>query len=157
VTTNERHSRGHPGKKPTKVDLFLVGLSCQPTIELASKYAGISPATGFRWLRDPEIKARRQEAARETARQAMVRLREVTNRAVNRLGKLVDHAETEATQVAACRAVLDYNLRTIEIEELREEIEQIQKALKAGTGSWTNGSSQYQPPMARDQTDEEIN
>jgi hypothetical protein len=143
MNTNERDPRAHPGKK-TRVDQFLVGLSCQPTIELASKYAGIAASTGYRWLQNPEISARRQELARETSRQAMTRLKEVTCRAVNQLGKLADRAESESTQVAACKAVLDFSLKVAELEDLQEQINEIQKILRSESRRWTNGSNQYQ-------------
>jgi hypothetical protein len=157
MDTNRRDSRAHPGKKPGKVDLFLAGLTSQRTVELASKYAGIAASTGYRWLRDPAIAERRRQAGRDASQHAQARLRETMCAAVDRLRTLVDKADSEAVQVAACKAVLDYNLKASEIEDLQEQINEIKKIFKSESLRWNNGSAQYHPTSPADRANEEIN
>jgi hypothetical protein len=151
----EANDRSRAGKKSAKLEQFVAALTTQPTIELAAKSIGISEITAYRWLRDPIVSERRREAARESSQLAMTRLREVMCRAVNRLGNLVDHAEAENTQVAACKAVLDFSLKVAELEDLQQQINEIQNILKSESRRWTNGSSsQYHPTSPPDRADE---
>lgn len=157
MTTKGRDPRAHPGKKVGKIDQFISALVSQPTIELAAKAVEISPTTAYRWLRDPKIAERRREAAREASRHAQTRLREAMCRAVDRLRQIVDDAESEAVQVSACRAVLDFNLKSAEIEDLQEQINELRKVLKTGNWSLSSGSKQYQPNSAPSRRAEEVN
>jgi hypothetical protein len=122
MDTNGRDSRIHPGKKGGKVDQFIAALTIQPTIELAAKSVGIGSTTAYRWLKDPVIAERRREAAREASRHAQTRLREAMYQAVDRLRKLIEHADSEAVAVSACRAVLEFNCKIIELDDLQEQI-----------------------------------
>jgi hypothetical protein len=157
MNTSERNSRAHPGKKPAKVDRFIAELTIQPSIELAAKNCGIAVSTGYRWLRDPLIAERRRQAAQENSRQAMLRLREIMCRCVNRLGKLADNAESESVQVAACKAALDFSLKSAEIEDLQRQIDELRQILKSGNRSLSNGSNQHQSDTAPARTAGEIN
>jgi hypothetical protein len=148
---------GHGSQRATKLDLFLSLLLVTPNVEEAARQSHISRRTATRWLADRSVAERRRAAARESSQLAMTRLREVMCRAVNRLGELVDQAETENTQVTACKTVLDYALRVAEIEDLQGQISEIKQILKSES-RWTNDStSQYQPPAPRDRAGEEVN
>jgi hypothetical protein len=151
---NGTKSRGH-GPKRSKLDSFLNALLVARTIEEAAAQAHISRRTATRWLGDPSVQARRQQQARQAAREATMRIEQMLTKAAARLDELLD-GENENVRLGAVRLALDYHQRAIELVELRERLERLEQIAKSaakgnyeqpissassGTVGKTNGSA----------------
>ncbi len=143
MTANE------PTKEPKlsrKYEAFIAALLTEATIAEAAKKAGISEATALRWLKLPDVQTAYRAARREVVQHALASIQRATSEAVEALQRNL-HATTGAVQVSAARALLEYAVRAVEIDDLGERVERIEEALEAQQDS----GHRQQPSFVRRQ------
>jgi hypothetical protein len=136
--------RGHGEKKSRKLDAFIAGLLSRQTVEDAAA-AGISTASAYRWMRDPDVVERLRQARREAWGRAMAQLQEAGPEAVEALRKILREGEGESARVSASRTLLELGLRAVEIGDIEERIGKLEAIVKSnwkGAGNDQPGNTQ---------------
>lgn len=120
---------GHGEKRSRKEDAALVALISEPTLREAANKAGISEATLWRWLQDPEFQEKYRTARRQAVSQSITQLQKISSEAVETLREVMNSKETPpASRVTAARAVLEMSIKAVEVEDLAVRIEALEKA-----------------------------
>jgi AcrR family transcriptional regulator len=128
---NERFSGGHGGKKAQKLDAFIAAMMSHKGVEAAAAAAGISPATAYRWLADPDVIRRLAEARRDAMSRAMARLQEAATGAVDCLCEVQSSGESESARVSAARTILEQALRAVELQDIQQRLDNLETIAKS--------------------------
>jgi transposase-like protein len=100
------------------------------TIKRAAKAVGIDETTLWRWLQDKDFHAAYRTARRESVSQAMPRLQQVSTEAVNTLREIVkDKKQPAPSRVSAAKAILEFSIKAVEIEDMAERLAQVEAIL----------------------------
>ena len=114
------------GDLSAKQELALQAVISHPTLKEAAGAAGVSEATLWRYKQDPEFSRRLREARREAVDHAVLRLQRSSNDAVTVLHDLMMKDDAPAAaRISAARTVLDYSIRAVEMDELRQQVEEL--------------------------------
>ena len=120
--------KGHGAKFGRKQEAAIVGLLTMPTIEEAAKHAGISGPTLWRWLQDPSFQGQYRKARRDAFGQATARLQQASSAAVDTLKEIAEDGKAPpSARVMAARAILEMAQRGIELEDLAERVDALEK------------------------------
>ena len=129
-------SRSISVRKPLHIGALLT----EASIEEAAHKAGVGSRSIYRWLREDEaFQAAYNRAKREVVRQAQTRLQQATGKAVAALIAVIDDPLVQASaRVSAAKAILEYAIRAVEIDDLEARIqalEQVQKVSHNGASA----------------------
>jgi hypothetical protein len=120
------------GSLPPKQELALRAVISHPTLKDAAHAAGVSETTLWRYMQDAAFSKRLREARREAVNHAIIRLQRASSDAVTVLGDIMLNESAPASaRITAARAVLDYSMRTVEMDELRARIEELEEFIWA--------------------------
>ncbi len=115
-------------KFPPKAEKVLVALLHHGAVRAAAKEAGVSEATVFRYLQDPEFQAHYRAARRQSVEAAIAQLQSDCTTAARVLREVAEDKEASATaRVAAAKTILDQSLSALELGDLAARIEQLEK------------------------------
>jgi hypothetical protein len=115
-------------------------LLTEPTLEAAAQCAGVCRATLWRWLQDERFSKAYHQVRRESVRQAVARLQQASSEAVDTLRDVMQCATAHpAAKVSAAKAVLEFSLKAIELEDLALRIEQLETLLQSEGDSANKG------------------
>ena len=107
-------------QKQTKAIVSL--LSCR-TIQEAADQIGIDQSTLWRWQKDQDFQAALQEAKHRMVAQAIIQLQQITSDAVETLrGIMADGEAPASARVTAAKAVLDFAVRAVKLEEIEDRL-----------------------------------
>jgi transposase len=110
--------------------LLLVALACGATIEAAAQKAGLSQATVYRRLRDPEFKNRIQQAQSDMVKRASGTLTAAGMEAIKTLLGLLQSSTTPASvRLGAARAVLELGGKLRDNVEYEERLLALEERL----------------------------
>jgi hypothetical protein len=110
----------------------------EPTLEAAAKSAGIGRVTLWRWLQDEPFARAYTQARRESVRQSIARLQQVSSAAVDCLRDVMKSKDAQpAAKGSAAKAVLEFSLKAVELEDLAIRVEQVEKLLQSESDSAT--------------------
>jgi len=119
---------------PKNVEALVLALAGGLGVAAAARQAQVSERTAYRRLAEPEFRRRVEAARAELVSQAIGRLAAAGGAAGGRLIQLIAQGTSETVQLGACRAVLEYMLRGVEVDtlarelaELRREVEEIRR------------------------------
>ena len=116
--------------------MFATALARGGSVEDAAKEAGISARTGRRWRRRPEIQVELRAFARAAVGQAMATLASGATRAAVSLTEIAAGTRNAvAPQVATARAVLEFAVQTVEVQELMDRVADLEARLPKDGGS----------------------
>jgi hypothetical protein len=118
---------GHGSRRPQKEDAAIAALLSEPTIRGAATRTGIGESTLLRWMAEAEFKARYRAARREVVEAAVGRLQQAATDAVDALARNLT-CGTPAVEVGAAKAVLDQAIKAVELVDLAERIEALERA-----------------------------
>jgi len=119
---------GHGAKKPRKREQAIIALLEQPSIKEAAQSVGIGEATLFRWLQEPEFQRAYREAKHRVVEQAISRLQQVSGEAVDTLREIMlDTEKPPSTRVTAAKAVLEWSIKAVEMEDLVTRVEDLER------------------------------
>lgn len=124
---------GHGNKRARQEDAALAALLSEPTISTAAKKAGVSESTLLRWMADPPFKTRYREARRQVVEHAVSQLQQAASDAVSALSRNLT-CGTPAVEVGAAKAILDQAVKAVELVDLAERVEQLERQAQAPTG-----------------------
>jgi hypothetical protein len=122
---------GDGSKGPRKQGEFIAALLTHSSVEAAAEAAGISRATGWRWLKNPAVAQRLREARQDAWGRAIAALQEAGPEAVAALRKTLAEAESEGVRVSAARTVLELGLKAVELGDVLERLDAIERAMKS--------------------------
>ena len=110
-------------------------LSCR-TVAEAAKLAQVGERSIYRWLKQDTFQSHLRRARRQALSQALGRLQQVADRAVDTLDTILDDKKaTTASRVSAVRAALRYACHGIEIDDFEERLTAVERAQKTSRES----------------------
>lgn len=113
-----------------KQNAAIVALLSQKTMKAAARSAGVNEVTLWRWLQEPEFQAAYTKARRETVKQAIARLQQSAAQAVDTLKEVMTSKKAlDFARVSAAKAILDYSLKAVELEDLAERIDALESKM----------------------------
>lgn len=128
-------SKGHGSKNHVK-ELAIVALLTEPTIQQSAKKANVSEVTLWRWLQQPDFQTAYKQARREVVSQATAQLQQACTEAVTTLRDVMNNKlSTASARVSAARTVLETAQKSIELEDLVDRVESIERQLAEDTNS----------------------
>lgn len=111
-----------------KRELALSAVISHPTHKEAAIAAGISETTLWRYMKEEAFARRLRDATREVFSQACARLQGAAAAAATALHDIVkDQGTPVAARVAAARAILDQSRRSLEHDDLRAQIDELEQ------------------------------
>ena len=119
--TRKKHSESASAKNEL---IFAVELAKGSSVAQAARKVGVAKATGYRWSKKPEVCQAVEDFRRSVLQMACNRMINITGKAVETLGQLLD-SKSEPIRLSAARAVLDGTVKVRELAGLEREIEQI--------------------------------
>ncbi len=128
------------GEKLTpKQERALVALLDCGEIKKAAEIAEVGEVTLWRWLQAPEFQSRYRAARRQLVETAIAQLQSDCTVAARVLREVAEDKEAPASsRVAAARTILEQSIGAIELMDLQERVEMLEKMLPATEGkrSW---------------------
>ena len=113
-----------------KQDAAIVALLSQKTMKAAARSAGVNEVTLWRWLQDSDFQAAYTKARHETVKQAIARLQQNASQAVDTLKEVMTNKKAlDFARVSAAKAILDYSLKSVELEDLSERINALESKM----------------------------
>lgn len=119
---------GPPGLTPKQVRL-IAALTIEPDTRAACRAARCGKTTAYRWLADPAFRDALERARAEATEQALNGLRALAGRAVAVLGRLLEKAESEQTELAAARVIIDRCCKLAELEDFGRRLDALEGKL----------------------------
>lgn len=117
-------------KKKANQDRFLTALLSSGTVEQACEITGLSISTAYRYLQDEGFNKRYQEERKRLLTNVIGQLSVAGNEAVTALQTVLRDKDSPATaKVSAGRTILEYMFKGIEVAELQERVEELEKRL----------------------------
>jgi len=130
---NENPKGASEPQKPgltRKQELALSSLLSKPTMKEAAEAAGIGETTLWRWLQIKEFHTAYMKARRESVKQGIARLQNATGEAVSVLQEIMSDKEApRSVRVTAAKAIIEYSIKAVEIEDMAERLAQVEAVL----------------------------
>jgi len=106
----------------------IVALLSEPSIEAAAKTSDVSDVTIWRWMKQPDFRAKLRDARRAVVEGAIGRLQQAATEAVTTLQRNLT-CGTPAVEVRAATAILDQAIKAVELFDVVERVEQLEARL----------------------------
>ena len=115
--------------KSPKCELMLAALLANPTIRDAAEACGVPERTLYTWLRRPDFAAEYHRRRGQLVQSAWSALHEKLSDAIGVVAALMEDPLTPPqVRLSAARAVLDYNLRSIDQLDILRRLEALEAA-----------------------------
>jgi hypothetical protein len=114
------------GQLSGRQERVLLALLDTPSIKAAAAATGVNEKTVRRWLRQPEFQAAYRAARRAVVEETLALLQRIGAKAVAALHKNLA-CEKPAVEVAAAVAILDRAIRGVELSDLAERVEELER------------------------------
>ena len=116
----------------------IAALLISQTVAEAAKRAAVGERSIYRWLKQDTFQSHLRRARRQALSQALGRLQQVADRAVDTLDAILnDEKATAAGRVSAVRAALRFACHGIEIDDFEERLAAVERARKTNRESAT--------------------
>jgi hypothetical protein len=120
------------GKLTPIQERAIVSLLSHATMRTAAKAVGVDETTLWRWLQDKDFHAAYMTARRETVKHAIARLQQISCEAVNTLREVMkDKTAKGSERVSAAKAIIEYSIKAVEIEDLAQRVEELESVMAA--------------------------
>ena len=127
------------GGDRSRADAALIAaLAGGSTVEGAASAAGVGVATVYRRLKEPEFRARVDDARSASIDRAVALLTAASTAAVGRLMKLLT-AESESVQLGAARSILELGAKLREHVDLAERVHVLEEQHEREKAPASNG------------------
>ncbi len=110
-------------------EIFMLALACGATVEAAAQKAGISRATAYRRLQDPEFRSRLQEVRSDMVNRAAGTLTAASTEAIKTLLSLQQPAVPPATRLGAARSILEIGIKMREVADIDERLKALEERM----------------------------
>lgn len=101
----------------------LHALLSEPTVRKAAEVSKVPERTLRSWLRAPLFVAEYRIARKDAMQQAVARLQQYSGAAAGTLVALMASGNPAMVRLAAASKVLEFAIKAVEIEDLRDELE----------------------------------
>ncbi len=98
------------------------------TLEEARRKARLSKGTLYAWLKDDAFNAELNRQRDEVVQVGLTKLKNSVSKAIEGLITFVD-SNHPYLKLRACKDIIDYTLKTIEIENIEKRLEKIEQQL----------------------------
>lgn len=116
-------------KRLTSRQLLAINqIIASPTLEEACIKAKISKGTLYAWLKGEAFKSELKRQRDEVIRDALDRLKCGISKAVDELINLMA-SKNPNLKYRACKDIIDYTLKSIEIENIEERLDRVESAI----------------------------
>ena len=113
-----------------KKELFMLALVTEPNVRKAYEKVNITNNTAYKWLNDKEFRNAFTQFKREMMRATTARLQSHTTNAVDVLSQImVDENAPANARVQSVRTILEYAYKGIELEDISERVERLERNL----------------------------
>lgn len=118
-----------------KQQKVIAALLSEPTTKQAAQSAGVNEATIWRWLQLKPFQTAYLAARRETVKQSIARLQKKTGDAVDVLSEIMQSQNVPGSvRVSAAKAVIEYAIKSVEVEDLAHRVEELEALINAKPG-----------------------
>jgi len=118
----------------SKQERGIVALLEHTKLKDAAAAVGVSETTLWRWLQDKNFHTAYLKARRDAVQQAIARLQSYTSEAVETLREIMTNTDAlDFARLGAARAILDYSIKGIEIEDYEHRLAEIERQLASRT------------------------
>jgi hypothetical protein len=121
------------GARKNADSALITALACGGTVEASAQAAGVSGATVYRRLTEPDFRRRIDEARADMVSRAVARIGAASTLAADTLRELLK-ARSETVRLGAARAILELGAKLREHEDLAERITALEERLTATPG-----------------------
>lgn len=119
-------------------ELAIVALLNTPTVTKAAEMSNIPDATLRKWLRKDAFRRAYREARREAFNHAISLTQKYAPIAVQALAKIIaDESVTPSSRVQAATALLKFARESVELDEIVERVERLERAAGTETQQWS--------------------
>lgn len=109
----------------------IIALLSHANIRTAAKAVGVDEATLWRWLQDKDFHAAYMSIRRESVSLSIARLQQSSTEAVNTLKAIAKDKQAPASaRVTAAKAIIEYSIKAVEIEDLAIRVAELETTLK---------------------------
>lgn len=113
-------------------DRFLKALLQCASVDQACKEAGINRTTGYKYLKDELFMDEYRSLRRDAMQQVTAQLQKKSEEAVQVLAEVMNDKEApHASRVTSAKNVLDVAYRSLELDDLQQEVDKLKTALEA--------------------------
>ncbi len=110
----------------------IIALLSNANIRTAAKAVGVDEATLWRWLQDQDFHAAYMAVRRESVSLSIARLQQSSTKAVNTLRAVAKDKQVPASaRVMAAKAIIEYSIKAVEIEDLAIRLAEVEAVMKA--------------------------
>jgi len=118
-------------KLSPKKSRAIAALLEENSIQKAAATSGISETTLHRWLSDEDFQKVYREAKKRIVSHAISHLQNSVGEAVGALIEVIrDKEKPPSTRVTASKAILEFSMKAVEVEDLEARVENIERLLK---------------------------
>ena len=113
----------------SKRDKAIIALLSEVTVDAAAKSSGISVATLWRWMKEPDFRKAYLAARRQVVDDAIALMQRASKRAV---ATLIANLESDnpSVQVRSAQLLIDHSMKGVELLELEARLQDVEEALK---------------------------
>lgn len=116
-----------------KQQTALAALLASPTVNAAAEAAGVTARTMFRYLADPVFNRAFRDGRRAAVDHSLAALQTATAEAVEALRRAMKCGKP-TVEVMAARSVLELSIRAVELQDVIERIEELERRAAAQNG-----------------------
>jgi hypothetical protein len=126
-------------KLTAKQERALVALLDCGEIKQAAETAGVTKVTLWRWLQLPAFQSRYRRARRQLVETAIAQLQSACTIAVRVLREVAEDNQSPASsRVAAAKTIIEQSIGAIELMDLQDRVETLEKMLPVAEGKRTS-------------------
>jgi hypothetical protein len=123
-------SRGHGEKLTRKQEAAIAALLACPTIRAAAAAISVNEGTIRDWLKLPAFALAYREARRQVVEVAIARLQQLTGKAADMLGEVLDDGEADTGEkIRAAVAIIDRGVKGVETADVLARLEEMERQL----------------------------
>ncbi len=100
-----------------------------PSVDEACKKSNIARSTFYKWMQDENFSSFLAQKREEITREALSRLKDSLVGAVSKLVSLVNSDNEQIARLSS-KDIIDYVLKTIELEKIEQRMVKIEEALQ---------------------------
>jgi hypothetical protein len=116
-------------RRRKKDDALLLPLVCGATVEAAADKAGVSRATAFRRLQDPDFRHRLEELRSEIVQRAADALSAASTEAIKTLLSLLPPSMPPSTRLQAARSILEFGIKMRDATVLDQRLKALEERI----------------------------
>jgi hypothetical protein len=110
-------------------EIFMMALACGATNDAAAQKAGVSRATAYRRLQDPEFRNRLHEVRADMVNRTAGTLTAASTEAIKTLLSLTQPTVPAATRLGAARSILEYGIKMREVVDVDERLKALEERM----------------------------